>query len=86
MSEQFSLFLKTNKRVLDTFYELSEELVIPTKTTLLEAGDISSHLYFIEKGCLRLWFNHEGKDITFQFFFEGCVVCSIESFYKGIPG
>lgn len=38
-----------------------------------------------KKGCLRLWFNNDGKDITFQFFFEGQAVSSIESFWKQKP-
>jgi CRP-like cAMP-binding protein len=42
-------------------------------------------LYFIKKGCLRLWFNSDGKDVTFQFFFEGQAVSSIESFLGRQP-
>ena len=53
---------------------------IPTKTTLLHEGQISQNIYFIKQGCLRMWFNNNGKDITFQFFFENTMVSSIESF------
>lgn len=58
---------------------------IPPKTTLLAEGEISKTAYLIEKGCLRLWFNNNGKDVTFQFFFEGEVVSSIESFSTNKP-
>ena len=58
------------------------EIRVPPKTTLLREGEISSRLYFIHQGCLRLWFNDDGKDITFQFFFEQQAVCSFESFYN----
>jgi CRP-like cAMP-binding protein len=58
---------------------------IPAKTTLLKEGQISNTAYFIEKGCLRAWFNNNGKDITFQFFFEGEGVSSIESFRTRQP-
>jgi len=34
---------------------------------------------------LRQWFNKEGKDITFQFFFENQPVASIDSFINGQP-
>ena len=57
-----------------------KEVVIQAKTTLLLEGDIANYLYFINEGCLRTFFNDEGKDITFQFFFEHQVVCSFESF------
>jgi len=60
-------------------------LEVPAKTTLLEEGEISKKLFIIENGCLRVWFNHNGKDITTQFFFENQSVSSIESFIKKFP-
>ena len=39
----------------------------------------------IEKGCIRVWFNNNGKDVTLQFFFENSAVASIESFKKNFP-
>jgi len=53
---------------------------IAAKTILLREGEISKKAYYIEKGCIRLWFNNDGKEVTFQFFFEGQAVSSIESF------
>jgi len=58
---------------------------VPPKTTLLKEGDIATCLYFINQGCLRLWFNDDGRDITFQFFFEQQGVSSYESFYFNEP-
>src|SRR5690606_18811934 len=55
------------------------------KTTLLQEGQISKTMFFIEKGCLRTWVNNDGKDITTQFFFEGDRVASIESFTTDQP-
>ena len=60
-------------------------LEVPAKTSLLQEGATSRKAYFIEKGCLRVWFNSNGKDITFHFFFEGDRVSSAESFKKNIP-
>lgn len=54
---------------------------IPEKTTLLSEGNISKHIYFVNKGALRLWNNDNGRDITVQFFFENQIVSSFESFY-----
>nr|WP_239467434.1 cyclic nucleotide-binding domain-containing protein [Bacteroides caecigallinarum] len=62
-----------------------ETLFIPSKTILLEEGKIADRIYLIRKGCLRLFFYNEGKDITFQFFFEGDFVASFDSLYKGVP-
>lgn len=60
-------------------------LSVPAKTVLLEEGMVADRIYLIRKGCLRLFFYHEGKDITFQFFFEGDFVASFDSLYKGSP-
>jgi CRP-like cAMP-binding protein len=58
---------------------------VPSKTTLLEEGEVSKKLFIIEKGCIRVWFNNNGKDLTTQFFFENQSVASIESFIKQFP-
>ncbi|HEY0743332.1 MAG TPA: Crp/Fnr family transcriptional regulator [Chryseosolibacter sp.] len=58
---------------------------VPARTTLLNEGDISERMFYIEKGCIRLSFNKDGKDITFQFFFEGEGVSSAESFRNNEP-
>lgn len=67
------------------FSHLFKRQEIPAKTTLLKEGQISKTAYLVEKGCVRCWFNNNGKDITFQFFFEGEVVSSIESFRTNQP-
>lgn len=58
---------------------------VASKTILLEEGEISKKLFIIEKGCIRVWFNNNGKDLTTQFFFENQSVASIESFMKKFP-
>lgn len=63
----------------------TEHLSIPPKTILLEEGKVARKLYLVRRGCLRLFFYHEGKDITFQFFFEGDFVASFDSLYKRTP-
>ncbi|PXY02160.1 Crp/Fnr family transcriptional regulator [Marinifilum breve] len=69
----------------DQFKGFFEKIDIPAKTTLLREGEISKKIFMIIKGCARLWFNNNGKDITFQFFFEGESVSSIESFQLNQP-
>ena len=62
-----------------------KRLEVSAKTILLEEGEISKRLFIIEKGCIRVWFNNNGKDLTTQFFFEHQSVASIESFIKKLP-
>jgi hypothetical protein len=52
------------------FKPLFTQIEVPAKTLLLEEGNVSKTMFFIEKGCVRTWVNNNGKDITTQFFFE----------------
>lgn len=81
---------------METYYELLHltnekqenywrKKTVSANTTLLYEGDVADKVYFVKKGALRLWNNDDGKDITFQFFFEGQLVSSYESFYLGKP-
>jgi CRP-like cAMP-binding protein len=64
---------------------LLTERQIPSKTVLLKEGEISIYAFLIKHGCLREWFNKDGREITFQFFFEGQAVASIDSFLNNQP-
>jgi CRP-like cAMP-binding protein len=68
-----------------TIKPLAKKKEFPKKSWLLNEGDVAQHLLFIERGCVRSWFNNDGDDVTFQFFFEGSFVSSVESFMQGKP-
>lgn len=65
--------------------KLFVEKEFPARTVLLREGEIAGFVYYVIKGSLRLWFNNDGKDITFQFFFENQAVSSFESFFELQP-
>lgn len=67
------------------FQHLTTEIEVPARTILLREGEVSRQAYQILQGCIRLWFNDNGRDITFQFFLEGQGVSSMESFRTGRP-
>ena len=69
----------------EKFSHLFKREEVSAKTILLKEGEIAKKIYFIEKGCLRLSFNNDGTDITFQFFFEGEAISSAESFRYNQP-
>lgn len=60
-------------------------LEVPARTILLREGEVAKRAFFVEKGCLRVWFASQGKDVTFQFFFENQTVSSLESFHYHTP-
>lgn len=65
--------------------DLFERESVSARSVLLKEGEVSQKMYLIEKGCIRVWHNNDGKEVTAQFFFEGHSVSSIESFRKDIP-
>lgn len=69
----------------DRFNHLFERKEVAAKTVLLEEGKISKTMFFIEEGCLRTWVNNDGDEITTQFFFEGDMISSFESFRTNQP-
>ena len=75
----------TNTSKWSKFRHLFKRQEVPAKTILLQEGQISRTMFFVEKGCLRTWVNNDGKEITTQFFFEGDKVASIESYRTNQP-
>ena len=49
---------------------MQQRVEYPCETTLLREGKVAQNYYFIEKGCLGYGLTINGKDTTFQFFFE----------------
>lgn len=75
----------SKKTLWSPFEKYINRVEVPARTVLLEEGKVSKTMFFVEKGCLRTWINHDGKEITTQFFFEGDSVSSIESFRTNRP-
>ena len=85
MLQQFKNKFPLDDQKWDDYASFFKRIEVPAKTILLNEDEISKKVFFIEKGCVRVWFNKDGKDVTFQFFFENDRVSSTESFKKNIP-
>jgi CRP-like cAMP-binding protein len=73
------------KKNWTNYRHLIKQIKIPAKTILLNEGEVSRKMFWIKEGCLRIWYNDNGKDVTVQFFFENEGVSSMESFFSGEP-
>ena len=60
--------------------ESSEKIEFYKNDLLLKEGTVCRHLYFIEKGAVRGFYNLDGKEITHWFGFENDFVTSFHSF------
>jgi CRP/FNR family transcriptional regulator, anaerobic regulatory protein len=55
------------------------------KELILQEGQVSKYVYFINSGCLRYYYNLEGEEKTAQFFFENGWYTDYASFLTGKP-
>ncbi|MBL7703221.1 MAG: Crp/Fnr family transcriptional regulator [Ferruginibacter sp.] len=59
------------------------KIILSKNGYLLTEGKICQHLYFLEKGSIRGFYNLDGKEITHWFGFEKDFVTSFHSFITG---
>jgi CRP-like cAMP-binding protein len=71
MSEELTNYLKEHVQVKE----------LQRKDKLLKAGHICRHIYFIESGLLRCYYQKGNAEVCSWFMKEGDVTISIESFY-----
>ena len=64
MFDQFKEKFPVNEQKWNDYTSGFKRMQVPAKTTLLQEGEISKELFLIEKGCVRVWFNNNGKDVN----------------------
>lgn len=65
--------------------ERFEQVSLSKNEYLLRQGSVCRHLFFLQRGALRGFYNLEGKEITHWFGFENDFVTSFHSFITGQP-
>ncbi len=58
---------------------------IKKKEILLREGSVNNKIYYVQKGLLRVYVIHEGKEINTWFVKEGEFINSVTSYYYEIP-
>lgn len=81
---------------IKSYYPVSDEsvqllashlnrIVIPPKTTIIHAGTVDRHVYFIEKGIARVYIMKGCEQVTTWFCQEGDVVYGALSIFRDKP-
>lgn len=66
-----------------SFFQLKE---VKKRTWLLQAGETDRYIYFVKRGCLRMFYaDRSGEDHIIGFYPENWWVCDIVSFFNGKP-
>jgi CRP-like cAMP-binding protein len=69
----------------EALYNCFTQKQLPKNELLLQHDNTCRHLYFVEKGALRGFYNLDGKEITHWFGFENDFVTSFHSFITQTP-
>lgn len=66
-------------------YDCMEQVILSKNDFLVAEGKICRHLYFLQHGALRGFYNLDGKEVTHWFAFEDDFVTSFHSFITQEP-
>lgn len=74
-----------NEEAKAALEEMLQEKHLAKNDLLIEEGQVCRYLYFLEKGCVRGFYNIDGKDVSQWFGFENDFVTSFRSFTTREP-
>ncbi len=80
-----AIFSDLNPEALEALLSAFKAVDYPRRALLTEAGQTERYLYYVLEGVQRSYFFHRGKDITFQFTYEGDFTGIPESFLLQQP-
>ena len=88
MEQLFQYFKKFNplsKGAVEAIVEICSVITIKKNKDLQAIGHTCKTIYFIKKGVARIYYLHDGIDITENFFFENNIIARVESLLTGKP-
>lgn len=81
----FGKYIKLSAEAKQAIGEVCSELTIKKNEVLQEVGKTCKTIYFMRSGVARIYYYHEGNDITEYFAFEGDLIARAESLFTGRP-
>ena len=69
----------------EALHSITKNVQVTKGEYLLEEGKVNNYLYFVEKGCLRGYYNLDGKEVSYWFSTEGMFASSFYSFISRKP-
>jgi len=83
--ENIKTYISLNENESLLLENAIEKRVYNKNDVIFTEGKISNEIYFVEKGCVRLFYNVEGYDKTAFFYTEGQFICAGESYTYNVP-
>ena len=79
---QFTDFDNSELKVIMPYFEHKR---FKKKTTLLDIGKVSNEVFYLIKGCIRLYCERDGEELSTYFFTENMFAGSYDSFLSRKP-
>lgn len=83
--ENIKTYITLNQDELSLLEKSLTKKAYNKKDIIFEEGKIANEIYFVSKGCVRLFYNADGTDKTAFFYTEGQFICAGESFTFNTP-
>jgi CRP-like cAMP-binding protein len=83
--ENIKAYVSLNSNEIGHLEESIEKKTYNKHDIIFTEGKITDKIYFVEKGCVRLFYNVNGNDKTAFFYTEGQFICAGESYTFNIP-
>jgi len=82
----FSMHITLSSDEQEKVLAFFQQKTVAKRTFLLQPREIDRHIYFVNRGCLRMFYtDKEGMEHNICFYPENWWACDIVSFFKGKP-
>lgn len=83
--ESIQPYLTINTEELSYLEEAIERRVYQKGEVIFSEGKVSHDIYFVDEGCVRLYYTVDGIEKTAFFYTEGQFICAGESYTYQVP-
>jgi len=78
-------YISLNKKEIELLSNAVEKRMFSKNDIIFTEGNVAEDIYFVTKGCVRLFYTVDGTDKTAFFYTEGQFICAGESYTYNIP-
>lgn len=83
--ENIKLYASLSEQDIQLLRKVVDKKVYNKNEIIFTEGNVSDEIYFVTKGCVRLFYSVDGTDKTAFFYTEGQFICAGESYTFNIP-
>lgn len=78
-------YISLNEKEIELLSNAVEKRMFSKNDIIFTEGNVAEDIYFVTKGCVRLFYTVDGTDKTAFFYTEGQFICAGESYTYNIP-